>query len=80
MRWSRSLVEANRVKSPPEVWNELSKTSRMTEWLRLYKNSVIDAPTTDVEYLLLAGQITNQFPAMAGARGRKNVTTQVPRS
>jgi hypothetical protein len=39
-------------------------------WLQQYANAIFWAPQ-EVEYLLLAGQITHSFPAMQAARGDK---------
>jgi hypothetical protein len=66
------LVEAGRVKSPPEVWDELKKCEWVLAWIRNYRSSIVENRSQDNTYLALVGSITRKFPAMAGARGTKD--------
>jgi hypothetical protein len=67
-----ALIEVGRVKSVPEAEAEIKKCSNLNAWLKPHRKSVFDAPTNDPAYLLKAGEVTRKFPAMAGARGKKN--------
>lgn len=66
------LIQNGRVKMPPEAWRELENTSYLAGWLEPYKSAVVENLRTDVDYLLLAGQISHKFPGMAGARGTRD--------
>lgn len=65
------LIEAGRIKSPREVLAELRKTSPVTQHVEHYRDLIIENPTSEVEYLHLVGRVTNKFPAMQGARRKK---------
>jgi hypothetical protein len=67
------LIEAGRIKLPPEVWTEIGDTSSVTSWLEPYRKQIVENRRTDVSYMQLVGQVTHQFPAMAGVNaGRRN--------
>ena len=66
------LASAGKIKIPPEVLDELERISDIAAWVNQHKELLIERNTGDVEYLLLGGRIAHEFPAMAGARGRRN--------
>lgn len=65
------LILEGRIKGPRQVLEEMKKCATVLEWLNQHKDIVFDAKNTP-DYLLLAGRVTHQFPAMAGARTKKN--------
>lgn len=67
-----NLVEAGKMKSPPEVFKELSGVGSVTGWLKLNKSAIVEGNRSDLSYFGLVGEITHKFPGMAGARGMKN--------
>ena len=67
------LIEAGRIKSPPEVWAELKNCDWVLAWIGDYRSQIVVNRNQDSEYLLeYVGRITHQFSAMAGARGDKD--------
>ncbi len=65
------LIEAGRVKFPPQVWDEFKETSELVSWLEPYRDKCIARRSTDPSFLALVGDISHRFPGMAGARGRR---------
>ena len=65
------LIELGRIKSPPEVWDELKRCNNVLAWIGHERAKIVLTYTNSADYLLLLGQITLQFPGMAGARGNK---------
>lgn len=67
------LIEADRIKSPPEVWDELKKCDWILAWIKDHRSQIVINRNQNVEYLLNhVGPVTHQFSAMAGARGGKD--------
>jgi hypothetical protein len=66
------LIEDGRIKSPPEVWEELKKCEWVLAWISGYRTSIIENRSQDFSYLTIVGGITRKFPGLAGARGSKN--------
>ena len=67
-----TLFEAERIKFPIEVFNELTQVSDFVKWLQQYKTVACENFRSDVSYLKLVGEITFRFPAMVGARSTRN--------
>lgn len=65
------LIQAGKLRCPPEVWREV-RSEYMAAWLKPKRKSVVHSMRTNVDYLMLVGQVTAAFPAMAGARGTRN--------
>ena len=67
------LIEADRIKSPPEVWDELKKCDWVLAWIGDQRSRIVINKNQNAEYLLdFVGPVTHQFSAMAGARGDKD--------
>lgn len=66
------LIEAGRIKSPPQVWDELKKCDWVLAWIGDYRSQIVENRDNDIDYLMLVGRVTREFPALAGARGSKN--------
>jgi hypothetical protein len=66
------LIEAGRIKSPPEVWEELKKCEWVLAWISGYRALIIENRSQDFSYLSIVGAITRRFPGLAGARGSKD--------
>ena len=65
------LIQRGIIKCPPEVWAEI-RSEYMVAWLRGRKGSVVHNIRVNLDYLKLVGEVTGQFPGMAGARGSRN--------
>jgi uncharacterized protein DUF4411 len=66
------LIEAERIKSPPEVWEELKKCEWVLAWIAGYRSSIVENRSQDNTYLAMVGGIARKFPGMAGVRGTKD--------
>jgi hypothetical protein len=66
------LIEDDRIKSPPEVWDELKKCEWVLAWLRGQRRLIVENRSQNYTYLSIVGSVTYRFPALAGARGTKN--------
>lgn len=66
------LIENGRIKLPLEVWDELCETFSLMPWMNPHKQDLIDNQRSNVDYLLLGGQVAHRFPGMAGSRGTRN--------
>lgn len=69
------LIEAEKITSPPEAWGEVKKCPWVKAWLEPLRDSFVKGETA-VEYFQTVGRITRAFPAMAGARRRKERADQ----
>ena len=67
-----SLLSDGRLKSPPEVFDELVKVDAVSAWVRTNKRDIIENRNNNIEFLMKVGEVTSAFPAMVGARGKKN--------
>jgi hypothetical protein len=66
------VIEAGRIKVPPEVWDEIEESSKLFEWLSTYRGRIVENRRAKPDYLMLAGKIAHSFQGMAGVRGRRN--------
>lgn len=66
------MIEAGRVKIPPEVWGEIEESSKLFGWLNPYRRKIVENRRSKPDYLMLAGKIAHTFQGMAGVRGRRN--------
>lgn len=67
------LIEDGRIKSPPEVWEELKKCDWVLAWISGHRSQIVINRNQNADYLLgYVGPITRQFLAMSGARGNKD--------
>lgn len=66
------LIEAGRIKFPPQVWEEFKDTSDLLSWLEPYRDICIERRTTDPSFLAMVGVVAHDFPGMAGSRGRRD--------
>lgn len=65
-----NLVEQGRIKSPPEVWDELVKCHNVLAWIGGRREEIVSA-SSDADYFALVGQIAFRFPQMCATRGSK---------
>lgn len=66
------MIEAGRIKIPPEVWKEIEESSELHLWLKPHREAIIENRRSRPEYLLLAGKIAHMFQGMAGVRGLRD--------
>jgi hypothetical protein len=65
------LAEQGKIKCPPICLNEV-RNEYMAGWIKARRRQIAHTLRTKVEYLQLLGRVTQQFPAMSGARGKRN--------
>jgi hypothetical protein len=66
------LIERNQIKCPTQVWNELQRCERVMAWIEPQRKSIVQNFRRQPKFLQTLGQVTMKFPAMSGARGRRN--------
>jgi hypothetical protein len=64
------LVGEGRVKSPPEVWDELKRCHNVIAWIGSHRKEIV-LSIGDGEYLRLVGEIAFRFPQMCATRGSR---------
>lgn len=69
------LIETGKLTSPPQAWEEVKKCPWVKAWLEPYKDTFVKG-VGDVQFFATLGRVTHQFPAMAGARRRKERADQ----
>lgn len=67
-----TLMDEGRIKSPPEVFNELKKVGAVTAWVKANKRDIVENRNSDVDHLMRVGEVANAFPGMVGVRCKKN--------
>ena len=65
------LIERGAIKCPPQALNEV-RNAYMAGWIKARRKQISHTLRNKVEFLTLLGQVTFQFAAMSGARGRRN--------
>ncbi len=66
------LIERDQIVCPPQVWSEIERCKRVLAWIENQKKQIVHNYRSKNRFLELLGQVTMKFPAMAGARGRRN--------
>lgn len=66
-----TLLERSQIKSPPEVFKELSKVGVVEGWVKLHQSEIEINLNDDIDYLRKVGDVTHQFSGMAAARSGK---------
>jgi len=69
------LIEDGKIISPPQAWSEVKKCPWVKAWLEPYKDTFVKSIGA-VGFLSILGRVTHRFPAMAGARRRKERADQ----
>ena len=67
-----ALIEADRIKVPKEVLDEIELDDELFSWLKPYKQRLVENNRSDPVYFRLVGQITSDFPAMVGILSTRN--------
>lgn len=67
-----TLLEDGRLKCPPEVINELKTVDSATAWVEANKSEIVENWSGNFEFLQKVGEVTHKFPAMSGARCKKD--------
>jgi hypothetical protein len=65
------LIDDGRIRIPPLVWEELKEKSRVIGWLEQHREKIVERRIGEPTFLSLVGEISHDFPGMAGARGTK---------
>jgi hypothetical protein len=66
------LIERGQIKCPPQVWSEIERCERVLAWIDAQREEIVENFRSRARFLELLGQVTVKFPAMSGARGRRN--------
>ena len=69
------LIESGKILCPTEAWGEVKFCPWVLAWLEPDKDDFVQSIST-TEYLMTVGRVTHRFPAMAGARRRKERADQ----
>jgi hypothetical protein len=64
------LIERGRIKSPPEVWDELVHCNWVLAWIADHRKKIVQT-RTDPDYFQHVGRIALEFPGMCATRGSK---------
>jgi hypothetical protein len=65
------LIEAGRIVSPPEVWDELKKCDWVLAWIGDKRKQIVRSFASP-DYFALIGQVASAYPSMCATRGSKD--------
>lgn len=66
------LIERGQIKCPPQVWTEIARCERVLAWIEANRKEIVENFRSKPRFLEILGQVVGKFPAMSGARGRRN--------
>ena len=66
------LIERGQIRCPPQVWSELERCEQVLAWVKPQRKQIVQNLRTRLKFLQTLGAVTGKFPAMSGARGRRN--------